>query len=369
MSFQPVKTAIIGAGNISGIYLQNCTAWPILDVVAVASRTLTSARAQAARYGVPRACAVDEVLADPEIELVVNLTVPAVHASVGLAALRAGKSVYNEKPLALSREEARLLLDEARARELRVGCAPDTFLGAGLQACRRLLDTGELGAPVGATAQVITHGPDYWHPNPAFLFQKGAGPLLDVGPYYFTALVSLFGPIRRVSGMARTTYPERTIRSEPRRGETIRPEEPTHVTSLIEFQSGPIATLLTSFDVWDMYAPAMTIYGSAGTLTAPDPNTFGGPVRLRQEGAEEGREVALTHAHPEDSRGLGVADLAYALRTGRPHRASGELAFHVLDAMHAVLEAASTGRCVELTSSCERPAPLPEGLGQYELDA
>lgn len=369
MSLQPVKTAIIGTGTISSIYLQNCTQWPILEVVACADLDVTRAEAQATKYGVPRAMTVAEVLADPAIELVVNLTIPAAHATVGLAALQAGKSIYNEKPLALDRDAAQLLLDEARVRGLRVGGAPDTFLGAGFQACRRLLDAGELGEGVGATAQMITRGPDYWHPNPAFLFQQGAGPLLDVGPYYFTALVSLFGPIRRVSGMARTTYPERTIRSEPKRGETIRPEVPTHVTSLIEFHSGPLATLLTSFDVWDMYAPAMTIYGSAGTLTAPDPNTFGGPLRLRQEGAEDGREVALTHAHPEDSRGLGVADMAYALRTGRPHRASGELAFHVLDAMHAVLEAASTGRCVELTSSCERPAPLPEGLGQYELDA
>jgi predicted dehydrogenase len=368
MNLKPVKTAIIGAGSISGIYVQNCTAWPVLDVVAIASRTLANARAQATQYGVPRACTIDEILADPTIELVVNLTVPAVHGAIGLAALRAGKSLYNEKPLALNRAEAQRLLDEARTSGLLVGCAPDTFLGAGLQTCRRLLDIGELGKPVGVTAQVITRGPDYWHPNPAFLFEQGAGPLLDLGPYYVTALISLFGPIRRVSGMARTTYPERTIHSEPRRGETIRPEEPTHVTSLLEFHNGLIATLLTSFDVWDMQMSALTIYGSAGTLTAPDPNTFGGPLYLRQEGAADGRELALTHAHAENSRGIGVADLAYALRTGRPHRANGELACHVLDAMHAVLESARTGRHVELTSSCERPAALPAGLEPYTLD-
>ncbi|NTU84742.1 MAG: Gfo/Idh/MocA family oxidoreductase [Chloroflexales bacterium] len=368
MAIQPVKTAIIGAGNISDIYLQNCTAWPILDVVACANRTVARAEQQAAKYNIPRACSVEEALADPQIELIVNLTVPAAHGSIALAAIRAGKSVYNEKPLAMSREEARLLLDEAHARGLLVGCAPDTFLGAGLQTCGGLLDAGTLGQPVGATAQMITRGPDYWHPNPAFLFERGAGPLFDMGPYYLTWLISLFGPISQVSGAVRTTYPERTIHSEPRRGEVIRPEEPTHVASLIEFHSGPIATLLISFDVWDMYAPSLSVYGSAGTLTLPDPNTFGGPVTLRSDMAEGGREIALTHSHAENSRGMGAADLAYALRTGRPHRASGALAFHVLDTMHAILEAARTGRRVELISTCERPAPLPAGMAEHQLD-
>jgi len=369
MTLQPVKMAVVGCGNISSIYLQNCTTWPILDVVACADLDHQRAASQAAKFNIPRALAVDEVLSDPEIELILNLTIPAAHSTVGLAALRAGKSVYNEKPLAISRDDARLMLDEARARGLRVGCAPDTFLGGGLQTCRQLIDGGTIGQPVAAMAQMLTRGPDHWHPDPAFLFKDGAGPLFDMGPYYLTALVALFGPIRRVTGSARITFPERTIRSEAKRGTTIAVEAPTHIASVLDFASGPIATLVTSFDVWDQYLPSMTIYGADGTLSVPDPNTFGGPVRLRQTGAEDGREVELTRGYTENSRGIGVADLAYAIRTGRPQRASSDLAYHVLDAMHAIIEASETGQHIELTSSCDRPAPLPIGLPEHELDA
>lgn len=369
MSLKPVKTAVVGCGNISSIYLKNCNNWDILDVVACADLDLERARAQAEKFGVPQALGVAEVLADPAIELVINLTVPTAHATVGLAALRAGKSVYNEKPLAVSREEGQLLLDEARARGLLVGCAPDTFLGAGLQTCRQLVDSGAIGQPVGVTAFLGSRGPDFWHPDPEFFFKPGAGPLFDMGPYYLTALIALFGPIRRVTGAARATNPERTILSEPRRGAKIVVETPTYIASVLEFASGPIMTLVTTFDIWDRYVPLVTIYGSQGTLIAPDPNTFGGPVRLRQEGAEDGREVTLTHNHSENSRGLGVADLAYALRTGRPQRASGAMAFHVLDAMHAILEASASGRHIELTSTCDRPAALPQGLAEYQLDS
>jgi predicted dehydrogenase len=369
MSIKPVKTAIVGCGTISSIYLQNCTTWPILDIVACADLFQERAEAQAAKFGVPRALSVDAVLADPEIELILNLTIPAAHAAVGLAALRAGKSIYNEKPLAISREDARLMLDEANARGLRVGCAPDTFLGAGMQTCRRLIDAGELGQLVAATAFMGSRGPDHWHPDPAFLFKLGAGPLFDMGPYYLTALIALFGPIRRVTGSARITYPVRTMGHEARRGEKIEVEAPTHVASVIDFVSGPIATLVTSFDIWDGYIPTITVFGSQGTLSHPDPNTFGGPVVLKQNGAEEGRSIELAFGHAENSRGLGLADMAYAIRTGRPHRASGELAYHVLDTMHAIIEASETGRHVELSSSCERPAAFPTGLAARELDA
>ncbi|MBK9711175.1 MAG: Gfo/Idh/MocA family oxidoreductase [Kouleothrix sp.] len=368
MTLKPVKMAVVGCGNISSIYLQNCPTWPLLDVVACADLDMQRAASQAAKFNIPRAMAVDAVLADPEVELILNLTIPAAHSTVGLAALRAGKSVYNEKPLAIGRADARLMLDEARARGLRVGCAPDTFLGGGLQTCRQLIDAGGIGQPVAAMGQMLSRGPDHWHPDPAFLFKEGAGPLFDMGPYYLTALIALFGPIRRVTGSARITFPERTIRSEPKRGETIAVEAPTHIASVLDFASGPIATLVTSFDVWDQYLPSIEIYGSGGTLGVPDPNTFGGPVRLRDAGAETGREVAIAHGHTENSRGIGVADLAYAIRTGRPQRASGDMAWHVLDTMHAILEASATGRHVELTSTCDRPAPLPAGLPVGQLD-
>jgi predicted dehydrogenase len=369
MTLQPVKTAIIGCGNISSIYLQNCPTWEILDVVACADLDFQRAASQAAKFHIPRAVSVDEVLADPDLELILNLTIPAAHSTVGLAALRAGKSVYNEKPLAISREDAQLMLEEARARGLRVGCAPDTFLGGGLQTCRQLIDAGAIGQPVAAMAYMLTRGPDHWHPDPAFLFKVGAGPLFDMGPYYLTALIAMFGPIRRVTGSARITFPERTIRSEPKRGTMIDVETPTHIASVLDFASGPIATLVTSFDVWEQYLPSMTIYGADGTLSVPDPNTFGGPVRLRQTGAEEGRDVSLTYGHIENSRGIGVADLAYAIRTGRAQRAHGDMALHVLDVMHAILEASAAGRHVELTSTCDRPAALAAGLPERQLDA
>ena len=378
MALDPVPTAVIGCGNISGIYLENAAKWDILDLRVCANRTLPRAQSQAAQYQVPRAASIAQVLADPEIELIINLTTPDVHAEIGLAALRAGKSVYNEKPLAITREDGRRLLAEAEARGLRVGCAPDTFLGGGLQTCRQLIDAGEIGTPVAATAFMFIQGPEAWHPDPGFLYRVGAGPLFDIGPYYLTALISLLGPVRRVTGSARTTYPERTIGSGPKQGQTIPVETPTHVASILDFASGPVATLVTSFDVavsagaalnlYDVGGALLEIQGTTGTLAMPDPNTFGGPVRLRRLSEPDWREIPLTHAHTCNERCLGAADLAYALRTGRPHRANGQLAYHVLDAMHAVLEASSRGQHIELTSTCERPAPLPAGLPEHQLE-
>ncbi len=361
MTLKPVKTAVIGCGNISSIYLENAATWDILDVVACADLDMERAKSQAEKYNVPRAATPTEVFADPEIELIINLTIPAAHSEVGLAALQAGKSVYNEKPLAISREDGQLLLQEAQKRGLRVGCAPDTFLGGGLQTCRRLVDEGAIGQPVGAIAYMLTRGPDYWHPDPEFLFKQGAGPLFDMGPYYLTALISMFGPIRRVTGSARITYPERSVHSGPKAGSKILVEAPTHVVSVLDFVSGPIATLVTSFDVADKYSRSVTLFGSDGTLTVPDPNTFGGPVQLLRGGEDDGSEVSLTHGYIENSRSLGAADLAYAIRTDRPHRANGEMAFHVLDVMHAILDSSRTGRHIELNSSCQRPSPLPAG--------
>ena len=378
MNPTPVRTAVIGCGNISSIYLENAAKWDILDLRACANRTLSRAQSQAEKFRVPQAAPIADVLNDPEIELIINLTTPDVHAEIGLAALRAGKSVYNEKPLAVSREDGRLLLAEAEARGLRVGCAPDTFLGGGLQTCRQLIDAGEIGTPVGATAFMFIQGPEAWHPDPGFLYRFGAGPLFDIGPYYLTALISMLGPVRRVTGSARTTYPERTIGSGPKKGQTIPVETPTHIASILDFAGGPVATLVTSFDVavsagaalnlYDAGGALLEIQGTSGTLSMPDPNMFGGPVRIRRLGETEWREIPLTHAHTGNDRCLGVADLAYALRTGRPHRANGRLAYHVLDAMHAVLEASSSGQHIELTSSCERPAALPAGLPEYQLE-
>jgi predicted dehydrogenase len=368
MAVKPVKVGLVGCGTISRIYLQNARKLAALDVVACADLLVERAQARAAEFGVPKACSVAELLADPGVELVLNLTIPAAHAEVALAALRAGKSVYNEKPLAIQRVGGRALLDLARANGLLVGCAPDTFLGGGLQTCRRLIDQGVIGEPVAATAFMLSHGHESWHPDPAFYYQPGAGPMFDMGPYYLTALVALIGPVRRVTGSTRITFPERTITSQPKSGTVIQVNTPTHVAGVLDFANGAIATIVTTFDVWPTGLPPIEIYGTEGSLAVPDPNTFGGPVRLRRPGSKEWEDVPLSHGYTENSRGLGPADLAYAIRSGRPHRASGDLAYHVLDVMQAILDASSTNRHVPIESTCERPAPLPPDLPEGTLD-
>jgi predicted dehydrogenase len=308
------------------------------------------------------------MLADPEIDIVLNLTIPNAHAEVALQALDAGKSVYNEKPLAIKREDGLKMLEIARAKKLLVGGAPDTFLGGGLQTCRKLIDDGWIGQPVAATAFMLCHGHEGWHPAPEFYYQVGGGPMFDMGPYYLTALVSLMGPVSRVTGSARVTFPERTITSQPLYGKKVTVEVPTHVAGILDFASGAIATIVTSFDVWSAEVPRIEIYGTAGSLSVPDPNSFGGPVRVRRAGANEWSEIPLTHGYAVNSRSLGVADMAYALRTHRPARASGELTYHVLDIMHAIHDASLAGKHINLASTCAQPAPFPLGLMPGKLD-
>jgi predicted dehydrogenase len=369
MTNSRTRIGIIGCGNISPIYLQAGKRFEILEVVACADIDLERAKARAAEFDIPKACSVEELLADPDIDIVVNLTIPKAHGPVGLTVLQAGKSVYNEKPLAALREEAQPLLTTAGERGLRVGGAPDTFLGGGLQTCRKLIDDGVIGEPVAATAFMMGHGHESWHPDPEFYYQVGGGPMFDMGPYYLTALINLLGPVRRVTGSTRISFPERTITSQPKYGTKIAVKTPTHIAGVLDFASGAIGTIITSFDVWGHHAPIIEIYGSEGTLSVPDPNTFGGVVRVRKAREQEWVEVPLTHGYTQNSRGLGVADMAYALRSGRQHRANGELAYHVLDIMHAIHDASREGRHVELTSTCERPAPLPVGLREGTLDS
>ena len=366
---ETVKIGVIGCGNISGIYLKNARdVFKVLRTAAVADLVPERAKARAAEFGVPKACSVQKLLADPDIEIVVNLTTPQAHAALALQALKAGKCVHSEKPLALDRRDGRKVLQAARAKGLRVGCAPDTFLGGGLQTCRKLLDDGAIGEPVAATAFMTCRGHERWHPDPEFFYKPGGGPMFDMGPYYLTALVSLIGPVRRVTGSARITFAERTITSQPRQGATIRVEVPTHVAGVMDFACGAVGTIITSFDVWAANLPRIEIYGSEGSLAVPDPNGFRGPVLLRRGAEKEWKDVPLTHGYTENSRIIGAADMACALRSGRPHRASGDLALHVLDVMQAFHEASEKGRHVNLASTCERPAPLPAGLAPGTLD-
>lgn len=354
-----VKVGIIGCGNISDIYLKNCTeVFDILEVVACADLIMDRAKTKAKQYNIPKTCSVKELLADPNIEIVINLTTPNAHAEICLAALNAGKSVYVEKPLAITREDGHKILDTAYQRELLVGGAPDTFLGGGLQTCRKLIDDGWIGEPVAATAFMVNHGHESWHPDPEFYYKVGGGPMFDMGPYYLTALISLIGPIKKVTGSARMTFPERLITSEPKYGTKITVDVPTHVAGIMDFENGAIGTIITSFDIWDSQLPRIEIYGSKGSMIVPDPNTFGGPVFIKRPSDKDWVEMPLSHGYTENSRGLGVADMAHALRSGGTHRANGQMAYHVLDIMHAFHEASDEGRHIKLKSTCQQPEPL-----------
>jgi predicted dehydrogenase len=360
-SSNKVNVGVVGCGYISGIYFRVGQTFDILNFAACADIDMARARARAEEFGIPKVYSVAELLADPDIDIVLNLTVPKAHSEVGLAAVTAGKSVYNEKPLTIRREDARQMLEIAAAKHVLVGSAPDTFLGGGLQTCRKILDEGVIGQPVAATAFMVGHGPESWHPDPEFYYQVGGGPMFDMGPYYLTALVSLLGPVTRVTGSTRISFAERQITSQPKYGTAIQVEIPTHVVGVMDFVSGPIGTIVTSFDVWSAELPRIEIYGTHGTLSLPDPNLFGGPVRIRKAGESDWTDVPLTHGYSENSRSLGVADMAYAIRKGTPQRANGELAYHVLDIMHAIHEASEQGRHVMMESTCERPAALPVG--------
>lgn len=362
---QPVKVGIIGCGTISSIYCKNIKKYPFLELVACADVLLERAQARAAEFEIARACSTSELLDDPEIELVVNLTIPAVHAEISLAALERGKSVYSEKPLATKREDGQKLLAAAREHGALLGCAPDTFLGGGLQTCRKLVDDGWIGTPVVAHASMQSHGPESWHPDPFFFYQPGAGPLFDMGPYYLTALISLLGPVQRIAGLTKAAFAERQVTSPRAAYRSVPVNTPTHVAGLLEFAGGVAATFTTSFDVWSSSQPPLEIHGTLGSLRLPDPNTFGGPIWLQRAGDREWSQFPLAYGQTEDSRGLGLADLALALRQGRPQRASDKMAYHVLDIMQSFDESFQQKSYLEIASSCERPAPL--SLNQLQL--
>lgn len=364
-----VKAGIIGCGKISGIYMENCQKFDILELKACSDIDRSRAEEQAAHYGIPHVYTTEELLADPEIEIVINLTIPALHAKITLDALQAGKHVYVEKPLAVTREEGLAVLETAREKGLLVGCAPETFLGAGIQTALKLVKDGKIGTPIAATAFMMSRGHEFWHPDPEFYYAAGGGPMFDMGPYYLTALVQLLGPIRSVSGMTGKALTERTITSEKKYGQKIQVDIPTHVAGLLRFDNGAIGTLITSFDVFGgSTLPNIEIYGTHGTMLVPDPNTFGGSVKYRLTGESEWTEEPLLPGYNQNTRGIGPADMAYAIRSGRSHRASGELAYHVLEAMWAFHDSSDSGMLYEMKSTCEMPAPLPLDLPLYTLD-
>ncbi|MCY3022438.1 MAG: Gfo/Idh/MocA family oxidoreductase [Planctomycetota bacterium] len=369
MAQKRVKLGIVGCGNISKAYILTAQSFPVMEVAAVSDLDMERAKATAKEYGIPKACTVKQLLADPAIEIVVNLTVPKAHEEIALAAIAAGKHVFNEKPLGVTLEQGRRILAAAKTKKVRVGCAPGTFLGGGLQTCRKLIDDGIIGKPLAATAFMTCPGHESWHPSPEFYYEVGGGPMLDMGPYYLTALTQLLGPVKRVTGSAAILKPERVIGSEPKKGKKIKVETPDHITGVLDFAGGAVVTIVTSFAVWHAHLPRIEIYGTEGTLAVPDPNSLRGPVALRLSYQGDWHDVPLTHGHADGHKwGIGVADMAYAVRSGRPHRANGENACHVLEVMHAFLNASRDGRHQTIQAPFTRPAPLPRGLAENALD-
>ncbi len=363
-----MNVGLIGCGNISRAYLKNGGVFKQIAIQACADIRPEAAQACAEAYGL-RAMSVDELLADPDIDIVLNLTTPQSHVEINLRALEAGKHVHCEKPFGLDREGGRRVIETAAAKGLRVGCAPDTFLGGGHQTSRALLDSGLIGRVVGGTAFMLCHGHESWHPEPAFYYLKGGGPLFDMGPYYLTALVNLLGPVRRVTA-ASTRSTDLRRGAKVNVGRTFSVEIDTHVSALLEFSSGAVITLLVSFDVWKHSNFAdIELFGTEGSLHVPNPNAFHGDIRFFKAGlSADWAPADNPFIYNENMRGIGLADLAAGMMGRRPHRCSGDLAFHVLDIMCAIGESAAQARGVVLDSTCERPAPLPVGLTAGELD-
>jgi predicted dehydrogenase len=359
----PLRVGVIGCGTVSVPYLKTLMASPEIEVVSCTDLLPERAVARADQFGVKTVYSQDELFSAPDIDLVVNLTVPEAHFDVTMAALRAGKHVWTEKPLGVNREQGSALIQKAADCGLHVGCAPDTVLGAGLQTSRRLLDEKLIGDPLAAAAFLLSRGPESWHPDPAFLYQPGAGPLFDIGVYYLSALIYLLGPVSRVSAFGRVLFPERVIASGPRAGEAFSVGTDTFIASILEFESGALANLTSAFGVWGADLPKIQIYGSEGVLNLPDPNTFGGPVTAKLHADERGwRELPLAYSHTDncrDCRGLGIVEMAQALSEGRAPRASAAIAHHVLDVMQSMAESAAGGRHREVSSTCVRPSPLP----------
>jgi predicted dehydrogenase len=368
MQQQKLGVGIVGCGNISAAYMRLAPLFRGIEIRSCADLDHEAASARAKEFGI-RAESVESLLDAGDIDIVVNLTIPAAHYQVSRSILEAGKHVYSEKPFVLSLEEGQALTDIAAARGLRIGSAPDTFLGGAHQHARHLVDSGAVGRITSGTAFVMNHGMENWHPNPDFFFKPGAGPILDIGPYYITDLVQLIGPVRRVAALAATPAAIRTISSKPRAGETVSVETPTTFHALLEFENGAVITLCASWDVWAHEHKNIELYGSKGSLFIPDPNFFGGDVRLTCENVFIENPPAYDHpfAVPNQQhnvgmmanyRGAGLSDMAVAILEDRPHRCSLELSLHVVDVMTAILKAGESGRFLSLETTCERPDPL-----------
>lgn len=378
---KPLQIGVLGLGNISDVYLRTLAEYPAyVQLAACASWTLSSAKEKAQEYNIPRVYnSADALLQDDTIDIILNLTPPHLHAEYNCMALLAGKHVYTEKPLAATFAEGKALLALAQERKRRIGCAPDTFMGARLQTIRTVMEEGLLGEIVGADAAFYSHGSEWHHPSPGFLYQPGAGPLFDMGPYYVTALVSLLGPIAQVCALNTAGFKTRVIGVGARAGETVpvHPDVPTHVNAVLQFASGATASLLTSFDVWGSKRPQMELHGTKGSISIHDAknsdgaNVFGGDIYFHQAAPNTNDWIECAHrhrfdemSHKRNSRGIGLLDMVHAINENCAHRASGELALHVLEALECILQSAKEGRFMQLQTTVKRPAPMPESSAQ-----
>lgn len=359
---------VIGCGNISKAYLSLAPLFRGIEMRACADLNPEAARSRAAEFGI-RADTVEGLLKAPDIDIVVNLTIPAAHYQVSSMGLDAGKHVYSEKPFVLGVKEGQDLAKRAKKKGLRIGSAPDTFLGGSHQLARNLIDTGKLGRITSGTCHVQNHGMEHWHPNPDFFFLPGGGPVLDLGPYYVTNLIQLIGPVKKVAALTSIPATERTITSKPRAGEKVKVLTPTTIHALLHFENGAVITLNASWDVWQHGHAPMELYGEGGTVYVPDPNFFGGEVRYTKDGKTVTKAPAWDHPFsvPNDKhnvgmlanyRTAGLADMALAILADRPHRCSLELALHAVDVMTGILKSGETGKFVEMSTTCERPAAL-----------
>ena len=386
-----IGVGVIGCGTISDVYLTNITQhYENLELIACADMFLEKAQQTKEKYNIPYACTVDELLTMEDIQIVLNLTIPSAHYEVNMKILNAGKHVYCEKPLTLRFEDAKTVIETAKAKGLMAVSAPDTYLGAGAQTVRELLDNAAIGTPVGFTANMTCPGHEVWHPAPGFYYKNGGGPMFDMGPYYITTLVTLLGPIKKVACFTATGRPIRNIL-----GTETKTEVPTHYTAIVEFECGVVGTITMSFETWDSELPCMEIYGTEGSISVPDPNSFGGNVKVydgkmladivgavkephpakiitmmtnRKNCSKEQPLLFATDSDPRfNMRGLGVSDMAAALLTGRSSRLREDISLHVVEALNA-FENASNGNCVyEMTTTCERPEPMCKDWALWEV--
>ena len=365
-----VKIGFVGCGAISGIYLENITKrFKEIEIIGVCDLIPERAKSAVERYNIPKLYKdMYELFADPEVDIVLNITRPYEHYGVSMAALKAGKHVYSEKPLAADLDEGKEIMALAKEKGLMLGGAPDTFLGGGIQTCRKLIEDGAIGTPVGCAGFMICHGHETWHPDPEFYYKRGGGPMFDMGPYYLTALVNLMGNVSDVSAMTRISFPQRTITSQPHYGEIIDVDVPTYYAGNLRFTSGAIGTLFTTFDVHYPGQARLEVYGSEGTLYVPDPNGFGGPIKLFKPG-EGMKDIDLMFDYPDNSRALGLADMAKALQTGRKFRANCGQTYHVLEIMEGFAKSGREGHEVAIESRFDLSPLMPQNMEHGVLDA